>query len=306
MKRSLLIILIIQLSLNLSTQAKTVYDSIPSGKNFEKAAFSLWFPDNYKTIRGIILLVPGSNSDGRSLVKEASWQELAMKYNFALIGCYFTDKPHVDMNVEEYANAKDGSGQALLDCMAKFAVQTGFHELITIPVVLWGHSAGGEFNYEFVCWKPERVLAFVVNKGGFYYSALAPKPARNVPGIIFTGENDMESRKDILKGIFSINRRAGAIWTFAEEPGAGHEPGKTQKLAQNFFDNVIPLRLHNNNTDKNSKYIYQPLLPESGFAGDKKNKRINPVTNNQLTDFSISWLPTETFAHDWLEFISGN
>jgi hypothetical protein len=47
-------------------------------------------------------------------------------------------------------------------------------------------SAGGQFNYEFVAWRPERVLAFVVNKGGIYYSALLPQAARNVPGILFT------------------------------------------------------------------------------------------------------------------------
>jgi pimeloyl-ACP methyl ester carboxylesterase len=32
-------------------------------------------------------------------------------------------------------------------------------------------SAGGQFNYEFAAWKPDRVAAFVVNKGGIYYTA---------------------------------------------------------------------------------------------------------------------------------------
>jgi hypothetical protein len=50
------------------------------------------------------------------------------------------------------------------------------------PVALWGVSAGVKFNYEFVCWKPERVTAFVVNKGGIYYSSLAQKIHRT--GII--------------------------------------------------------------------------------------------------------------------------
>ncbi len=48
-------------------------------------------------------------------------------------------------------------------------------EIAQAPLLLWGMSAGGEFNYEFVAWKPERVAAFVVNKGGIYYSALLSK-----------------------------------------------------------------------------------------------------------------------------------
>ncbi len=29
-----------------------------------------------------------------------------------------------------------------------------------------GFSAGGQYNYEFASWKPEKVISFVVNKGG--------------------------------------------------------------------------------------------------------------------------------------------
>jgi len=303
MKRSVLLTLLIQLFLCLLIQAKTINDSIPPGKNFNKASFRLWCPDQCKTIQGVIVLVPGSNGDGRSLVNDPQWQQLAQKYNFALLGCYLTDKPHVDMNIEEYANVKEGSGQALLDVLAKFAVKLQLPELANVPLVLWGHSAGGEFNYEFVCWKPERVLAFVVNKGGYYYSALAPEQARNVPGIIFTGEKDLEPRRDILKGIFSINRRAGALWSFADEPGVGHETGNTQKLAANFFDQIIPLRLHNVSGNKPSKHLL-PLVSDNGFAGDKKKQAFSPFSINQLHDYEISWLPTATFAKAWVTFIT--
>jgi len=41
-------------------------------------------------------------------------------------------------------------------------------------------SAGGEFNYEFTAWMPERIVAFVANKGGVYYTALFQDVARSV------------------------------------------------------------------------------------------------------------------------------
>jgi hypothetical protein len=71
-------------------------------------------------------------------------------------------------------------------------------------------SAGGQFNYEFVAWKPERVLAFVVNKGGIYYSALLSQAARNIPGILFVGGKDLEFRTNTITGLFAVNRRGGS------------------------------------------------------------------------------------------------
>ena len=286
---------------SLTIRAAILNDSIPSGKNFDKAAFRLWYPDQIYPIKGVMVLVPGSNGDGRGLVSDLFWQELAQKHNFALLGCYFTDQPHEEMEVENYAKAKEGSGQALLSALTKFAKKTGFPELAEAPLVLWGHSAGGEFNYEFVNWKPERVIAFVVNKGGFYFTALSSKQARNVPGIIFTGEKDLQSRKDILKGLFSINRRVGALWTFAEEPGAGHEIGQTQKLAGIFFNEVIPLRIHKKIDLKDNSTELQPLSVITGYAGNIKGLSYKEISDEQK-DPSISWLPTLKFAEVWLSF----
>jgi hypothetical protein len=54
-------------------------DSVINGNNFEKAAFSLWFKSGIKKIRGLIVLVSGSNIDGRSMVYDTAWQNLAVR-----------------------------------------------------------------------------------------------------------------------------------------------------------------------------------------------------------------------------------
>jgi hypothetical protein len=307
MKRGFLLLLLAIFS-SIRILAISINDSIPSGNNFEKAAFRLWYPDYYKNISGIIVLVPGSNGDGRGLTDERFWQELAQKHGFALLGCYFTDYKHDDMNVETYANARGGSGIALMDAISHFAERPGLKELSDAPLILWGHSAGGQFNYEFVCWKPEKVIAFVVNKGGFYYTALAPKPARNVPGLFFTGENDLESRKNIVKGIFMMNRRVGALWCFAEEQGAGHEIGQTQNLAGRFFDEIIPLRIPKKTLVSEQASELNILSAESGLTGDTKAKNFVPYTSAPKGDLLTSWLPNKSFAEAWLDLIrkSGN
>ena len=76
-----------------------------------------------------------------------------------------------------------------------------------------------QFNYEFVAWKPERVAAFVVNKGGIYYTALAPKAAREVPGLLFIGEKDLDSRINMISGLAALNRRGGALWALTRRTG---------------------------------------------------------------------------------------
>ena len=201
------------------------------GANYDKAEFRLWYPDNVKFLRGVLVLVPGSNADGRSDVGDRFWQTFASRNDLALMGCRFTDKPHEEAFVENYANAAQGSGQALLDALTAFSRRSDHPELANAPLLLWGMSAGGEFNYEFTAWKPERVAAFVVNKGGIYFSALLPAAARHVPGLLFVGEEDLNSRKRIIAGLFALNRRAGALWALVEEPDVGHVVGRSQEMA---------------------------------------------------------------------------
>src|SRR5262249_48284577 len=157
-------------------------------------------------------LVPGSNGDGRPMAAEPFWQDFATRHHLAIVACRFTDKPHDQSFIEEYVNVSRGSGQALLDALTAFARASGRGELAEAPLLLWGMSAGGQFDYEFVAWKPERVVAFVVNKGGIYYTALASKAAREVPGLLFIGEKDLDSRVTMISGLAALNRRGGAQW----------------------------------------------------------------------------------------------
>ena len=209
------------------------------GPNFAIAAFRWWHPPETKSLQGVLVLVPGSNSDGRAQVGDPFWQDFARQHDLALVGCWFTDHPHENMNIEDYARAPNGSGRALLDAVDRLAKTAAHPEAAAAPLLLWGHSAGGEFNFEFACWEPARVAAFVVNKGGYYFTHLAPAATRAVPGIFFVGGKDEHFRIQSIQGIFAVNHQAGAIWTFTVEPDTGHEVGKTRELAAEFFAKVI-------------------------------------------------------------------
>ncbi len=268
------------------------------GANYDKAEFRLWYPVRANFLRAAVVLVPGSNADGRSDVGDRFWQAFASRNEVALIGCRFTDKPHEEAFVENYANAAQGSGQALLDALTAFSRRTDHPELANAPLLLWGMSAGGEFNYEFTAWKPERVVAFVVNKGGVYFSALVSAAARRVPGLLFVGEEDLDSRKSIIAGLFALNRRAGALWALAEEPNVGHVAGRSQEMAAIFFDAVLPLRVDAPASAASSAPL-TALDERSGVLGDLDRRSIRRVSDSSTPGHLTAWFPTETVARAW-------
>jgi poly(3-hydroxybutyrate) depolymerase len=267
-------------------------EAVPPGHNYDKAEFKLWLPADLQSVRAVAVLVPGSNGDGRAQVDDPAWQTFAVRNKLALVGVRLTDKPHDQGFIEEYVNVSQGSGQAFLDAMSAFATRTRHPELATAPFLLWGMSAGGEFNYEFTVWKPERVVAFVVNKGNIYYTALAPKAARGVPGILFTGGKDLEFRTNTIAGLFAVNRRAGALWALAEEPSAAHVVGRSRDVAVALFEDMLAARLGDGSALK-------PLTETSGYLGDIKAKTYQPLGEDKVPNYPTAWLPTARVAERW-------
>jgi hypothetical protein len=157
-------------------------------------------------------------------------------------------------------------------------------------------SAGGEFNYEFVAWKPERVAAFVVNKGGIYYTALTSRAARNVPGILFIGGKDLPSRINTIIGLFEVNRRGGALWALAEEPGAAHVVGRSIDVARILFEEVLAVRFDGT--------TMTTLNERDGFIGDIQARTFRPMGSSPAPTTATAWLPTERVARAWQAMVT--
>lgn len=268
------------------------YDvNFSGGENFELAKFRLWIPQKIDILKALLVIVPGYNNDGRKQTQDSVWQDFAKRNRLGIIACYFKDYEKTD-SIDPYSDASKGSADALLDAIEKLSEQTNKKELASLPLILWGHSAGGQFNYEFVCSKPKKVLAFTVNKGGFYRTSIAPGATRNVPGIFFFGENDLYYRVDLIKGIFSVNRRLKATWTLIEEKNTGHEIGLSKKMAIDYFEHIIPLRLSSNNQ------LIRPLS-KPFYIGSWKTKKADTCSILKKYDTLTVWLPNSVFAQKW-------
>jgi poly(3-hydroxybutyrate) depolymerase len=272
-------------------QTSPAFDvTIAPGANYDKAEFRLWLPPNADKVRAIVVLVPGSNGDGRPMAADKFWQDFAVAQKVALLACRFTDKQHDQAFIEEYVNVSKGSGDALLAAIARFAEQSHHPELINSQLLMWGMSAGGEFNYEFVGWKPEKVAAFIVNKGGIYYSSLLSKASRAVPGILFTGDADLDSRQFTVKGLFGVNRRSGALWALAEEPGLGHVVGSSQKLGALLFSEVLDAAPGS-------------IAENNGYLGNIHTFEIAKRSDILATKDISSWFLTERLAKAWQDAV---
>ena len=272
----------------------TLDDSVAPGANFDKAQFRLWIPRDVGSLRAVLVLVPGSNGDGRAMAEDSVWQAFATRNKLAIVACRFTDKPHEEGFIEDYVDVSRGSGQALLDVISHFAARASHPEIAGAPLVFWGMSAGGQFNYEFAAWKPERVAAFVVNKGGIYYTALTQRATRAVPALLFIGGKDLDSRVNIITGLFSLNRRGGALWALAEEPSASHIVGRSRDVSIMFFDDVLPMRL-----GASAGAPLRPLDERLGFLGDIKTKDVRSEASNAAGATGAAWFPTERVARAW-------
>ena len=95
----------VALVLPVAAQSPATFDeTIPPGANFDKAEFRLWIPPVAGPLRGITVLVPGSNGDGRAMADDEFWQAFARATRLAIVACRFTDKPHEQNFIEDYVN----------------------------------------------------------------------------------------------------------------------------------------------------------------------------------------------------------
>jgi len=170
----------------------------------------LWIADPSRPVRAVLIWGPGAGEAGKPAALREDLQAFAAANHVALVGM----EGPVDQTLR-------GLGE-----------MSGHPELERAPMLLTGHSAGGQLAYEFNASHPERVIAFTVNKGGIYRTWQASTRARANPAVICGGEKDLERRVAAIHRLFDENRPPGAFWSVEIEEGEGHS-----------FDRSVPLFL---------------------------------------------------------------
>jgi hypothetical protein len=109
-----------------------------------------------------------------------------------------------------------------------------------------------------------------------------------VPGILFVGGKDLEFRTNTIAGLFAVNRRGGALWALAEEPGAAHIVGRSRDVALMFYEDVLPMRLTENRPGT-GEVALTPLVERTGFLGDYETKTFEEQGERDAPNHPTAW-----------------
>lgn len=276
--------------------------------------YTLWIPEGLKKVRGIIVhqhgCGTGSCIGSVTAAHDLHWQELARKNDCALLGPSFHQAK--EQNCRLWCDPRNGSSDVFVDSLKKLAKTSGHPEIATAPWCLWGHSGGGFWASLMQMQYPERIVAIWFQSGtafGYWNADQTPKPeipaaALKIPMIANPGIEEKEGKPITAAwggslAMFKDYRAKGAPIAFAPDPVSGHETGDSRYFAIPFFDTCLDLRLPDEfgaplkELDMSKGWLSKnlsenPPVPAKDFKGDPAK---------------AGWLPSESVARAWLDFV---
>jgi hypothetical protein len=249
-------------------------------------ALRCYLPDEVHQVRAIIVLVPGMNGDGRSMANDPEWMGLAQRNGCALIGCSIKG-----IQGAVYHEVVQWSGELFLSGIGELARMSNHPELENVPLGFWGHSAGGQWNYNFACWKPERTFAFIVNKGA-YYQGVSSQAVRAIPSLWIAGGKDTDERIGNITSLYAENRRKGAAWGLLIEPEVNHAVGRSKEIGMAFLEEALSLRV-------DSDGHMHPVKEGAGWIGDFRGYAVCANPTSTFGDLTHAWFPGKSTAEHW-------
>ncbi len=297
MKPSLLLALLATPALSQTVETTAEWDAGPSPTaHLERALFRWWAPPGAKTVRGILVIIPGRNGDARHATNDPEWQALAAKHGFAIIGCHFFK------NDPTYQSDPDGStAKTLLKAVSELASAHGHPEAASAPLAFWGHSAGSNTAERFAFRHARRTLAIASIKGTWGPGDATPQKC-DVPILCCIGKTDNPDWVETATKFYEQGRQGRAVWTLALHPSEGHGDGATKPLAIAFLDEIIALRLGPPSPFSSS--TPKKLTVSSGWLGDPASLETAAAATFKGKKREATWLPGEATAAAWKAYLS--
>lgn len=277
--------------------------------------YTLWIPDQVKTIRGIIVHQHGCGSGackgGETAAYDLHWQALAKKWDCALLGPSYQQEDK--QNCRMWCDPRNGSEKRFLQALTDLAAKSKHPEIEQVPWCLWGHSGGGFWASLMQSKHPERIVAIWFRSGTAYTAwqkGEIPKPELpealySIPMICNPGAKEKDDKR--FSGawtgameMFKAYRAKGAPIAFTPDPRTAHECGDSRYLAIPFFDICLSLRL----PEKGSKdQKLKPLDLKQGYLAELLSHQAVPASRFSGKAEEANWLPGESFAKAWAEYV---
>jgi hypothetical protein len=258
---------------------------------YTTARFRLYVPDTIAVSRGTYFYLDPYNCDSRYIASDEQFRALCGQVHFSLMGAQLDN-----------VRMESGIGTAVLRALTAFADSSGHAEIEGGALFLDGWSWGGQFAYHFMRWKPERVIGFITEKGGYHDSTVAAI-GMEVPGYLFIGELDLPYRITNLTGIFEHHRPLGARWILAMQPGAAHERITDRELLDPFFLTAARLRLPEE-IIPGEPVILREIPEDAGWLGNRETLAIGAFACYHAPVGEACWFAERPIGEGWQDFVS--
>ena len=282
--------------------------------------FTVWLPPT-DSIRGIIVHQHGCGvgacRGGETAAYDLHWQELARKWDCALLGPSYHQAETQECRL--WCDPRNGSNVTFLAGLEQLAQLSGHTELSSVPWCLWGHSGGGFWASLMQMEFPERIVAIWFQSGTAFGQWTAgkiaapdiPAAAIEIPIVVAPGrgERDHERFHSAWRDglcMFKAFRLLGAPAAFAPDPHSGHETRDARYLAIPFFDACLELRLP---LKGNGTTPLQKIDQSAGrLAAVPVEPSSAPYETYRFDKFpgepsEAVWLPNQQVASAWSQFV---
>ena len=248
----------------------------------------LWLPQGLTTVRGILVVSNGSGGDTRDWCREAWYGEFLHLHGFAFLGAKgFTS--HVE------------SLEVMQHALREIATRSKHPELINVPYVSTGFSAGGGYASRLLVEVPDRVIASVPVSARLNFTGITPSAGSlGTPACIISGELETNF-PSVVEPVLAALRPRGALFGWMTVQNGGHSRYGQEVLAMPLLDAAVRLRYPADADVRNGPVKLTAIAPAAGWVADNTTWKsgltsIAPATQFKGDVGTSSWLLSEDIA----------
>ena len=263
-----------------------------------RAEYGIFIPGSSSSLQGVLVLQHGCTMEQFGITKpyDIQYQTFAKKWNLAIVETALHGDCHI------WNEPKSGSAAALFKILEETGRQCGHPGMESLPLLLWGHSAGGYWTLAMLRDFPERIL------GAVCYSAAGNpqwdynETAAKVPLLLRHAGTD-DGVPEILCWATATHsflklREMDAPVSIAHNKGQNHNFSYIRYITIPFFESVLTQRLP---IVKGG--TIRDIDPDNRWLGDTLTLQIFPESTFQGDQKSMCLFPDESIAKKWQEYV---
>jgi hypothetical protein len=255
----------------------------------EQVVFQAYIPKDAKKLKAVFLLT----RHGIGSIDHARLRDFANRNDVALV------------SVKGNPVQRGFYPVSILDeHIARLGQMLKHPEIVSLPLISFGHSNGTGFSGIFASQRPDRVIAWISYHSGAAFHLQFPG-VEKVPGLVIHGNIDPFFKSGQEQTVKNLRRDRNAAIAMMLEGNVAHGPvDKDQNATWNFItafcEAAMRIRLNDDGTLK-------PVVIEQGWLGANYDRSqggqqelaIAPYAEFKGDRSIANWLPDGKFAEIW-------